>query len=453
MVHFDSPSRPHYILWTARIVIFVFILHSVPLDAWAQPPSMAITGFQSGKSSQEEKLRLALFTQLKDNKDIQILNDEDVTASLQEYTSSMTDPKSQAVIASAYERFNAGMQFYRKLDLTNALKEFNASVRGYREGISVLRDNHYLLFSHLYLGIILHFLGRVDEGKKFIQEMVMLDAQRKTRVLPARDFPPKIVELHKQITKEVLARPISVLSIDSSPTGATVMFDGAEVGKTPYIIKDIPSGQHFLSLDLQGHQYYGAPIQVNPGTQNFTTVLKEKNGLQVYPLDQQTEVVKNELRSVAQRLNVDLLILGQAIMKDNNHVTAQVQIFDARNSNFSEINEETMSVKKIKFHSLVSKIKDSAKGVSSVHSVQSISTVKTTKSDQNIKKKEISSDVNFSDFDEKKTKFADDSMSTPIYKKWWFWGVIGVVVAGGGAYLMMKKSPADSNIISIPNPL
>ena len=282
MVPFDPQSRHPHIRLIATLVAFVFSVQLFPLQAWADPVPSAIAGFRSGKSGQDDKVRKILSDQLKSNKDMMVEEDAVVTTKLQDYSSATADHKSQAVVAGAYERFNTGMQFYRKLDLANSLKEFNAAVRGYREGIAILRDNYYLLFSHLYLGIILNFLGREEEGKKFIQEMVVLDAERKTRVLPQRDFPPKIVELHKQITKEVLARPISTLNVDSVPSGAKVMFDGSEIGKTPYVVKDIPSGQHFLSLDLAGYQYYGAPIQVNPGTQNFTTALKERNLFQVY---------------------------------------------------------------------------------------------------------------------------------------------------------------------------
>ncbi len=460
MVHSDSPSRRPLIRWTAKTIIFTLIVHSIPLQVWAgNAPQMAITGFRSGKSSQEDKVRKALYDQLKSTNGVQVMDDGEVISVLQEYTSSLFDPKSQSVVSTAYERFNTGMQFYRKLDLTNSLKEFNASVRGYREGISTLRDNHYLLFSHLYLGIILHFLGRVEEGKKFIQEMVMLDAERKTRVLPQRDFPPKIVELHKQITKEVLAKPISVLTVDSTPSNATVMFDGAEVGKTPFVIKDIPSGQHFLSLDLQGHQYYASPMQINPGAQNFTTVLKEKNSFQIYPADAQTDVAKGELKTIAQKLNADVLVLGQTSLKDNNNVTAQVQLFDAQTSTFSEVFEETSPVKKLKFQSLAAKIKD---GTSSKGSASSKATTPATKSTPPVAKtkimkeaktKESKPDPSLADFNEK-PKMKGESSSDPFYKKGWFWGAVGVVVVGGAAafYLMQDRS-ADSNIVSIPNPL
>jgi hypothetical protein len=452
MVHSDFLFQRPFIRWTAKAMILTFILQCIPLEVLAAtPPQTAIAGFRTGKNSQEDKVRKALYTQLKSTKDILVMEDENVSSILQEYTSSKVDPKSQAVISTAYERYNEGMTFYRKLDLTNALKEFNASVRGYREGISILRDNHYLLFSHLYLGIILHFLGRVEEGKKFIQEMVMLDAERKTRVLPQRDFPPKIVELHKQITKEVLARPVSVLSVDSSPTAATVMFDGAEVGKTPFIIKDIPSGQHFLSLDLQGHQYYAAPIQINAGAQNFTTVLKEKNSLQIYPVDSQTEDVKSELQTIGQKLNTDILILGQTTLNDSNNMTTQVQLFDTRSSTFSEVFEETVSVKKPKFQALVEKIKESILQTGLTTSTAEADSTAATAIIMKESETKDTAEVNLADFNEKPTEEVNNNK--PIYKKWWFWGAIGVVVAGTGTYLLMQDNGATANIVTINNPL
>jgi hypothetical protein len=469
MVHSDSRLRERLHRWIAKTLVISILFQSIPFQVWASPTApCAITGFRSGKNPQDEKIRKVLNDQLKTIKDIQIEDDFAVTVKLQEYTSSTVDPKSQAVIAAAYDHFNTGMQYYRKLDLTNSLKEFNAAVRGYREGISILRDNHYLLFSHLYLGIILHFLGRVEEGKKFIQEMVMLDFERKTRVLPQRDFPPKIVDLHKQVTKEVLARPVSVLSVDSTPSGAKVMFDGSEVGRTPYQLKDIPSGQHFLSLDLQGYQFYGAPIQINPGPQNFTTALKERNVFQTYAADAQTEAVKSELKTIAQKLDVDVLILGQTVPKDSTSVLVQAQMFDSRTSTFTDAIEETIQLKKLKFQSLVTKIKDgltlskptAAKTVPTTVPVTKATTPapSTTPSPKIKETKEVSSatsDSNLADFNDKAVKKNEVSGgSKPFYKKWWFWSIVGVaVIGGGGAYYLMQDRSATSNIITIDNPL
>lgn len=296
--------------------------------------------------------------------------------------------------------------------------------------------------------------------------------KEKTRVLPARDFPPKIVDLHKQITREVLAKPVSTLTVDSTPSGARVMFDGSEVGKTPFQIKDIPSGQHFLSLDLQGYQYYGAPIQVNAGTQNFTTTLKEKNIFQIYPPEAQTEGAKSELKLVAEKLNVDILILGQTVLKDSNNVTAQAQMFDARNGNFTPIMEETVSTKKPKFKTLVDDINDGYDIVEKTDFEKPVvaPTAKNTKTskpakplikevkEEKIKPREsVSSqnDIDIADFNDKSVKKTPSSNneSSPFYKKWWFWSIVGAAVVGGGAYYMLQDRSADSNIVTIPNPL
>lgn len=471
MLPFDTQSRRPFYRYIAALVTITLMIQGFPMSTWAaETVPSAITGFRSGKSPQDEKVRKILAEQLKANKEISLQEDAVVTSRLQDYSSAMADPKSQAVVATAYEHYNAGMQYYRKLDLTNALKEFNAAVRGYREGISILRDNYYLLFSHLYLGIILNFLGREDEGKKFMQEMVTLDADRKSRVLPQRDFSPKIVELHKQVTKEVLARQTSTLSVDSVPSGAKIMFDGSEIGKTPFVIKDIPNGQHFLSLDLVGYQYYGAPIQVNPGNQSFTTNLKEKNLFVIYATDARTDVAKNDLKSVAQKLDVDVLILGQVGAEDAGLVKVQTQTFDARTATFSDVFEEGISIKskKPKFETMISKIKDSMNN-KKVAGSKTAATGPAKKDKSKDADKEVvqtpakkitdtpippvqKQQIDLGEFEDKSAE--KKSNPNAFYRKWWFWTAVGVVAIGaGGGVLLSQDRSSSSNIVTIPNPL
>lgn len=473
MLPFDTQSRHPIYRYIAAFITLTLMIQGFPATASAAVETVpsAITGFRSNKSTQDDKVRKLLTEQLKSNKEIDLEDDAVVTSKLQDYSSAMADPKSQAVVATAYEHYNTGMQYYRKLDLANALKEFNAAVRGYREGISILRDNYYLLFSHLYLGIILNFLGREEEGKKFIQEMVTLDADRKSRALPQRDFSPKIVELHKQVTKEVLARQTSTLSVDSVPSGAKIMFDGSEIGKTPFVVKDIPNGQHFLSLDLVGYQYYGAPIQVNPGNQSFTTNLKEKNLFVIYAPEARTEVAKNDLKAVAQKLDVDVLVLGQAGAEDGGAIKVQTQTYDARTGTFSEVFEENINIKtkKPKFETMISKIKDSMNN----KKVAGTKTTATTQAKKDKTTKEVEKEaapapakkitdtpippvqkqqIDLGEFEDKSAE--KKSNPNAFYKKWWFWTAIGVAaVAGGSAVLLSQDRSSSSNIVTIPNPL
>ncbi len=442
----------------AKVLVTLFFIQSCPIQAWAQDKSSVLTsavvGFRSGNNPQEDKIRQLLSDGLV-SKDFQVLQESAVTSKLQEYSASKIDPKSEASVKSAYEHFNAGQQAYLKLDLTNALKEFNLAVRGYREGISTLRDNYYLLYSHLYLGITLHFLGRMDEGKKFIEQMVILDQERKTRVLlPKGDFPPKIVALHKQILQEILDKPMSVLSVDSVPQGAQIIFDGSEVGKTPMQIKAVPSGQHFLALDLAGYQFYGSPIEVNPGQQNFITTLKEKNIFQLYDDNMQTESAKTELKQIADSMGVDLLILGKASALKGSSIDVQTQVFDARFSEFSEIYDETLNMKKPKFLVIPAKIKgDATASVIAPEPSPALEAIKQRKESQpKIAMPDENSSI--SEFDKGESAQPAEMSSKPFYKKWWFWGVIGVVAVGAGSsFLFLGKSSSDSNVLTVTNPL
>lgn len=480
----------HRMRTTAISVIIGLVAQNLPFNAFASDPvppksttKVAIVGLRSGKIPSEEKIR-KMITEKLTSKETKVVDDAAVAKKLETYMSSEVDPKSQAAVASAYEHYNTGLQYYWKLDLTNALKEFNLAVRGYREGISLLRDNYYLLFSHLYLGITLYFLGRTEEGKKFIQEMAMLDPIRAQRVLPTRDFPPKVVELQKQITDEIAQKPMANLNIDTVPPGAVVIFNGSEVGKTPMQINDVPVGQHFLALDMTGYQFYAAPIQVNAGAQNFITPLKEKNIFHTYP-SPTSQNSKDQLQNLAEVLEVDFLILGQIVTKGSN-LEVQTQTFNADTGVFSEMNKETTGNRKIVIQATPSKIKKQLTETTEVANSAATAGQKTKpeekKTDliEKTEKKEpekstktestkpvptkdslmknstgTKSNSPTSDFDEPKKKSNLSSESSPFYKKWWFWGAVGVVAAGAGAYFFLMKGddPATSNVLTITNPL
>lgn len=314
----------------------------------------------------------------------------------------------------------------------------------------------------------------------------MLDPQRAQRVLPTRDFPPKIVELHKQISDELVGKPTSTLNIDSVPSGAVVVFNGSEVGKTPMQIKDVPAGQHFLVLDLAGYQIYAAPIQVNAGPQNFITPLKEKNIFHTYAANADQNS-KDELKKLAEALGANVLILGQAIPKGSN-LEVQTQIFTAKTGTFSEVYKESTGNKKISLQSTTAKVKKQLlesqqptkvvpvkeekknkipepenKTEAPVEKNDTELTVDKPKKEsptpikESLIKNSSSSKTNsqIAGFDEPSKKLKAQSSESPFYKKGWFWGVVGAIAVGAGAYFLLfnKDDPATSNVVNITNPL
>lgn len=71
-------------------------------------------------------------------------------------------------------------------------------------------------------------------------------------------------------------------TIQSLPTGATVIMDGKAVGKTPFTIENLPDGQLPFQLKFAGYAEYAGQANVQGGTPALVTaVLKELPGLSV----------------------------------------------------------------------------------------------------------------------------------------------------------------------------
>ena len=58
----------------------------------------------------------------------------------------------------------------------------------------------------------------------------------------------------------VHVNPVSSLSIDSSPSGATLQLDGVTVGTTPFSTQVLPPGRHAVVLKKAGYQDYTATV-------------------------------------------------------------------------------------------------------------------------------------------------------------------------------------------------
>jgi hypothetical protein len=49
---------------------------------------------------------------------------------------------------------------------------------------------------------------------------------------------------------------------ESRPTGARVVLDGREVGRTPLVLPSVRAGSHVVRLELAGHRTWTAAVRV-----------------------------------------------------------------------------------------------------------------------------------------------------------------------------------------------
>jgi serine/threonine protein kinase len=73
--------------------------------------------------------------------------------------------------------------------------------------------------------------------------------------------------LHKPETSPLVSQMGSV-TVDSKPDGATVSWNGKEIGKTPLTSYQLPKGKYVLELSIPGYQKRSLEVEINQGSLN-----------------------------------------------------------------------------------------------------------------------------------------------------------------------------------------
>ena len=55
------------------------------------------------------------------------------------------------------------------------------------------------------------------------------------------------------------------LQVLSRPSGAQVILDGREIGRTPLVVSEVRAGRHDIRLALPGHRRWATTVDVTPG--------------------------------------------------------------------------------------------------------------------------------------------------------------------------------------------
>jgi hypothetical protein len=402
----------------------------------------AVVGFRTEGDLLEKQARTYLLKKLHSSDRVLLVPENVTDKNVQEFWR-MEHKTASATLELAQKDYMEGKQLYEKLEVDRAIESLSRAVRGYREGIAALRDNRYLLASHLYLGMALVIRGRIPEGREYIRQMIILNPTRDKSELPPKEFPPKIVSLHKILTQNIVQGPAGTVSVRSVPSGASVYFDGVEQYPTPVDIQNVPAGEHFVSLERTGFRPYATRLEVKPGVATVDT------GLEAWrPLSPQKFGARNDpeeisyLTELGEVLGAKVLVLGEAQAVSEDQLTLTAQLYDTRSKEFSKI--ERMDTPKGKIRSaseklaraLVENLTVSGGVVAWLQPGATVPGLAEGAPGQPPLQQGIS------------------RAEKPFYKTWWFWTIVGGAVVGGTAGIVLgTKSGADSNVLVIPNPL
>lgn len=155
------------------------------------------------------------------------------------------DPSAQAKAEKYVERAREAM----------SESEFERAAKYLRRAIDLMEQNadavpDLRLLSEIYLqaGIAYFRDGMEDEGDDMLNKAVHLDPERE---LDAADYPPIFIRVFDRARFNVLRRPRARIEVKAKP-GATVLFDGRNLGKAPIVLTDALPGQHWVRVERPG---------------------------------------------------------------------------------------------------------------------------------------------------------------------------------------------------------
>ena len=154
----------------------------------------------------------------------------------------MEPPAAETPAKAAYR---AGVEFFKRHEFADAIREFNKAYR--------LDPNPVLVFNMARAFEELKQYGAAAEYYRKYLEMSP-NAPDRTKV---EDSLRTLEILQKQEGAQVLVP----LTVTSNPDGAHVFVDGREVGLTP-LKADVPAGHRFLAVEAAGYERHSSELDV-----------------------------------------------------------------------------------------------------------------------------------------------------------------------------------------------
>ncbi|MCI5073180.1 PEGA domain-containing protein [bacterium] len=437
----------------------IFVLTSLVTAASKGSTQTAVVGLRTDNYSFEKTVRNEVSKRLSGQRNVSLIP-EVVTHN---YVSDLWREEaknSKNKIRLARKYFIEGKKLYDKLVLDQAIRQFNRSVNAYREGVGALKDNRYLLVSHLYLGMSLIVLGKEREGQQYIREMIILDPKRDDRVLSKREFPPRVIELHKALTQKVLKGPSGQLNIEVEPADAKIYLNGLLQKTDGPFSTQLPVGEHFVVVERKGYRQVAKPIQIRSKPNFIKIKLEEWQPLSPYSLQRRNNLIAlDDLGNISKELSAKMLILGSiepVPNKDDTYVLLG-QVYDARSREFSKIQKVETSLGRMD-----KAAKSFARKISNQITTQGlvVADIRTAGSSpvaydqaQDFEKK-----ISKNYFDKKaqsKKKIKNKKGMPTWMKNKWVWYGVGAAAALAGGYVLYDQvlAGSDKNTLTItPSP-
>lgn len=169
-----------------------------------------------------------------------------------EYTDSKNPKKEKKSTKEALAAFESGKKAYENLNIQEAITHLEKSKVLYKAALWDENSFEGLRSTKFYLAMAYLADKKDEKAKQELQEMIVLDPRRGQKNPSEKYYSPQIRQLYQKILQELKSSEMGELHIQTTPPKATVFLDGVSQGTTPFDVKDIPIGRHFVRVVPQG---------------------------------------------------------------------------------------------------------------------------------------------------------------------------------------------------------
>ena len=343
------------------------------------------------------------------------LEQKDLETRLEDF--SQDKPVSE--IDAAHTAYTEGIKALGGLDLPNAIKRLSTAVDELSTVLPFIKKQE-LADAMCALGVAYFQQGDKKEAKA---TFVRLLVWRADHVYDTEKFPPSVLSTFEEAKKALEKMKRGSLEIRSEPAGAQVYVDGKYIGITPAVAEGLVVGEHWITFKKEGFRKSVLSVGVSPKYQQTVTAMLERSGK--YLLVEQAIaavekiVGQDKLDDTADNFK-DFLLLDHGVFvkatagAQPNTLNIDTFLYDLRTR--ERLKKVTRTV------TADSPGQDVAQIVEALYTKISyeaeLTVPKEAEPPKQIKRK-------------------------PIYKRWWFWTIIGV--AAGGVIAAGVLAPKPKN--------
>jgi hypothetical protein len=362
------------------------------------------------------------------------------------------------------EKVEAGQRAYRLLQIDEALVSLNEAANWEWLCGPEIRNTEMFTDLFLYTGLAWLAKEKAAKADKAFRQAVAYNPEL---TLSTRKFPPDVVEAFNRAKKQVMTRNPTMISFASRPNGATIYVDGKFRGTTPTSGVSLYPGRHYIRLELEGYSPWtlNVPPTAHPKQIKakmiplWTGDPPEDLLASVIAAERFDEAQLAELRLLAGFFRADALVMVHITMRDGDfHLGTRVFVvrpeivMRARLFNLGGNPREFER----KIQGVVGTMKplEQAAGTK----IAAINPVgpknpKTNLTDPDPKNNKPIVDPVIEDPRKGWKKNNNGPVTTtPWYKRWWFWTLVGLAAAGAATGVTLYLLQPEGNWTLVVRP-